>query len=151
MRCPASSANTRAIRSPRRIAASLARANRLATAASPELCGDGTSSSTSAVFWRRWSINRAKSRLMYGYTVPEGCRRRGAWTRGAALWVVAGGELEELSAGGFPAGFVARPGGLPAGVAEGARDEIGGELFGRGLVAGGGEIEEEVVLVAAAE
>src|SRR5438552_451149 len=63
----------------------------------------------------------------------------------------AGGEIDELAARGFPARIGARPRGLLAGVAEGARDEIGGELVGRRLVAGGGELEELVVLVAAAE
>src|SRR5207244_2938984 len=69
-----------------------------------------------------------------------GLRRRCATAR----------ELDQLSACRFPRCFVARPRGPSVGVAEGAWYELGGELFGRRSVAGGGEIEERVILVAAA-
>src|SRR6185503_19298685 len=60
-------------------------------------------------------------------------------------------QLDEPPARGFPGSLVARPRRGGASIAEGARDEFGGDLLGSLLVAGGGELEELVILVAATQ
>src|SRR5689334_14253512 len=81
-------------------------------------------------------------------------RRNAGQLAASARWGgggAAAGELDQPAPSGFPRGLVGRPRWTRAGVTEGARDEPGGDLVGGGAVAGGCELEESVVLVAAAE
>jgi hypothetical protein len=60
-------------------------------------------------------------------------------------------ELDQAPPRGLPGGLVGGPRRGGAGVAERARHELGGELVGRPPIARRGEIQQRVVLVAAAQ